>query len=166
LGQVSGVTNYVISGWGINGVTSLQAGYPIAFLAQPTVLSTNLGGGPPRPNVTAGCDKFLSGSAQSRLNQWFNTACFSAPSQYSFGSESRTDPNLRYPGVANYDFALFKNTRINERFGLQFRTEFFNIFNRVQFGNPGNTFGSAQFGQVSSQTNNPRLIQFSMRLNY
>ena len=86
--------------------------------------------------VATGCEKSIDGSAQSRLTKWFNTACFSAPSPYGFGSESRTDPNLRFPGIANYNFALFKNTKIGERYGLQFRTEFFNIFNRVQFGPP------------------------------
>jgi hypothetical protein len=166
LGNVSGVTDRVISGWAINGVTTLQTGFPAYLLAQPTVLSTNLGGGPPRPNVIAGCNKVIDGSTQSRLSQWFNTGCFVAPSQYGFGNESRTDPNLRFPGIANYDFALFKNTNINERFGVQFRAEFFNIFNRVQFGPPGNTLGSAQFGLISTQYNNPRLVQFSMRVNY
>ena len=166
LGNVSGVTDRIISGWGINGVTTLQVGFPVYLLAQPTVLSTNLGGGPPRPNVVAGCNKVASGSSQSRITDWWNNACFTQPTQYAFGNESRTDPSLRFPGIANYDFALFKNTRVTERFGLQFRAEFFNIFNRVQFGNPGNTLGAATFGLVSSQYNNPRLVQFSMRLNY
>ena len=42
----------------------------------------------------------------------------------------------------------------------------FNVANRVKFGNPGNVLGTAQFGQVSSQSNDPRLVQFSLRLNY
>ena len=69
-------------------------------------------------------------------------------------------------GIANYDFSLFKDTNLTERFRLQFRTEFFNIFNRVQFGPPGETLGNAQFGVISSQLNTPRLIQFALRLNY
>jgi hypothetical protein len=166
LGNVSGVADRLISGWAMNGVTTLQTGFPGYVLAQPTVLSTNLGGGSPRPNVTAGCNTAIDGSSQSRLTQWFNTSCFSAPSQYGFGSESRTDPHIRWSGIANYDFALFKNTKLSERFGLQFRAEFFNIFNRVQFNPPGNTLGSATFGQISNQYNSPRLIQFSMRLIY
>ena len=89
-----------------------------------------------------------------------------APSQYGFGSESRTDPNLRFPGIANWDFALFKNTKISDRIGLQFRAEFFNTFNRVQFSPPGNAQGAATFGVISNQYNSPRLVQFSMRLNY
>lgn len=116
--------------------------------------------------TTVGCDKFISGSAQSRLNEWFNTSCFTQPAAFTFGSESRLDPNLRSAGIANWDFALFKTTRITERVGLQFRTEFFNLFNRVQFAQPGLAQGNPSYGVVSSQTNNPRLIQFALRLSY
>lgn len=73
---------------------------------------------------------------------------------------------VRQPGIANYDFSLFKNTKLTERIGLQFRAEVFNMFNRVQFGPPGEMVGNAQFGVVSSQLNLPRLIQFALRLNY
>ena len=69
-------------------------------------------------------------------------------------------------GIANYDFSVFKNTPINERFRLQFRTEIFNLFNRVQFGRPGTALGLSTFGVVSSQANDPRLIQFALRLLY
>jgi hypothetical protein len=49
--------------------------------------------------------------------------------EWGFGSESRTDPTLRTPGINNFDFAVFKRTAITERVGLEFRTEFFNLFN-------------------------------------
>ena len=166
LGNVSGVADKLISGWGVNGVTMLEKGFPLDVLAQPTSLSTNFGAGTPRPNVVAGCSKIPDGSSQSRISQWFNTSCFSQPNTFGFGSEARTDPNIRQPGMANYDFTLFKNTQITERFKLQYRAEFFNIFNRVQFGPPGNTLGTAQFGVVSSQINSQRLIQMGLRLAF
>jgi hypothetical protein len=75
----------------------------------------------------------------------------------SLPPESRTDPNIRFPGIANWDFTLFKKTKLSERFGLEFRAEVFNMFNRVQFGPPGNAQGAATFGVISSQYNNPRL---------
>jgi hypothetical protein len=65
--------------------------------------------------------------------------------------------------------ALVKETPITERVGLQFRAEAFNLFNRVQFGPPGQVFTTnpnSTFGVISSQLNNPRLIQFSLRLNF
>jgi hypothetical protein len=128
------------------------------------VFSSTFGGGTSRPNVVAGCDKSVFGSAQSRLTGWFNAACFSQPPQFGFGNESRTDPNLRSSGINNWDVSLFKSTPIAERIALQFRAEFFNLFNRVQFGSPGTALGTAQFGLVTSQLNQPRLIQFALRL--
>ena len=51
-----------------------------------------------------------------------------------------------------------------EKLGFEFRTEFFNIFNHVQFGPPANQFGSANFGQVTDQFNSPRLVQFAGKI--
>ena len=62
----------------------------------------------------------------------------------------RAISDLGGPGVANYDFAVFKTTQVNERFGLQFRTEVFNLFNRAQFRIPNSTVGVAQFGVISA----------------
>jgi hypothetical protein len=54
----------------------------------------------------------------------------------------------------------------NERFKVQFRTEIFNAFNRVQFGYPGTTTGVQGFGVITSQANLPRLVQFGLRFSY
>jgi hypothetical protein len=167
LANASGLENKLVSGWGINGITTFQSGFPLPFTsAQASVFSSTFGGGGSRPNVIAGCDKSVSGSAQSRLTHWFNTACFSQPPQFGFGNESRTDPNLRSSGINTWDVSLFKSTPITERVALQFRAEFFNLFNRVQFGSPGTALGTAQFGLVTSQLNQPRLIQFALRLQF
>jgi hypothetical protein len=164
LGNVSGVADKLVSGWGVNGVSTFQSGYPLGLTTNSNL--TNSFGGGSRPNVVGGCEKSLDGSAQSRLNRWFNTSCFTAPPAFTFGNESRTDPKLRGHGIANWDFALFKNTSVTERVGLEFRTEFFNLFNRVQFGNPNLAVGNPSFGIISSQANTPRLIQFALRLHY
>ena len=73
-------------------------------------------------------------------------------------------PDARSHGIANYDFSIFKNTKITETVGVQFRTEVFNLFNRVRFGYPGTALGNPQFGVVSGQYNDPRLVQFALRL--
>jgi hypothetical protein len=166
LGGATGPLDKIVSGWGFDGIFSYQSGFPLPMQAQENTINTQFYGGDTRPNVVLGCDKSISGRAQARLTQWFNTACFTQPSQFAFGDESRTDPNLRSPGIANADGALFKNTLITERVGLQFRAEVFNMANRVQFGPPGTTLGTAQFGVVSAQRNNPRLIQLSLRLSF
>jgi hypothetical protein len=169
LGGVTGVPAKLVSGWGMDGVTTFQTGFPLFFTtATNTSNSYNTGAlrDYPRPNVVAGCDKFVTGRAQDKLNGWFNKSCFQQPASFTFGNESRTDPNLRLTGINNFDFSLFKNTTITERIKLQFRGEFFNLFNRVQFGYPGSAVGNAQFGVVSSQLNNPRLVQLSLRLQH
>ena len=111
-------------------------------LTTATNLTNSFGGGS-RPNNNGTSGK-LSGSAVSRLNQWFNTSVFSQPPAFTFGSTGRALPDVR----AN----------------LQFRAEFFNILNHVRFHNPGLTYGTPQFGIVSAQVNEPRLIQVALKL--
>jgi hypothetical protein len=159
--NVTGIADRLISGWGINGVTTFQSGEPLPISV--AVNTSNSFGGGQRPNRT-GVSANLDGSAQSRLNGWFNTAAFSLPAPFTFGNASRTMPDARSHGIANYDFTVFKNTKITERVGLQFRTEIFNLFNRVRFGYPGTSLGNPQFGIISGQYNDPRLVQFALRL--
>lgn len=170
MGHVSGFADKLISGWGINGITSYRSGYPVVFTAQPTFLTTNFGGGQIRPDVTAGCKTTnTSGSAFSRLSQWFNTSCFTQPDNYSFGSEPRVDPNIRSQGTANWDISLQKAIPVGERINVHFQAEVFNAFNRVQFGQPNTTCCSsknANFGLISSQQNNPRQYQFALRTTF
>ncbi|HZR58274.1 MAG TPA: TonB-dependent receptor [Terriglobales bacterium] len=172
LGGASGVTNKAVSGWGIDGVTTFQRGFPlkITWAGNATPLeNANLGVSNVRPDVIPGCNK----SGNRSLTQWFNTNCFAPPPAWGFGNESRVDPTLRAPGINNFDFAAFKRTTITERVGLEFRTEFFNLFNHPRFGVPGTGFngtptgaGNNGFGVISSTNpdSNPRLIQFALKL--
>src|SRR5207253_6639 len=153
LGSVTGVTSKVVSGWGIDGVTTFQRGFPlkITWAGDNTALGkANLGVANIRPTVVPGCDKSTHGSGSNgKLDQWFNVNCFAAPPQWGFGSESRVDSSLRSDGLKNFDFAVFKKTSFGERMGLEFRTEFFNLFNHPQFGFPGTGF----VGGTSSSNN-------------
>lgn len=169
LNDSSGAMDKVVSGWGIDGVTTFQRGFPVKISDSVgnKLTALSLGTGSLRPNVVPGCDKNTSGSAVTRaLNGWFNTACFTAPPAYGFGDEARVDATLRQQGVDNFDFAIFKKTNITERMDVQFRTEFFNLFNHPQFGPPNGTFGSATFGIVTNTVNLPRLIQFGLRFEF
>jgi hypothetical protein len=167
---VSGFADKIISGWGIDGVTTVQTGFPLKITeAKGNALSAlNLGIGTLRPDVLPGCDNATSGSDTQRLSQWFNTACFTPPPAYGFGSEPRVDPTLRMDGPANFDFAVFKRTTFGpgERMGVEFRTEFFDLFNHPQFGPPNTSQGGNTFGVVSSTVNTPRLIQFALRFAF
>ncbi|PWT97565.1 MAG: hypothetical protein C5B51_31130 [Terriglobia bacterium] len=160
------VLDPVVGGWGIQGITTIQSGLPLHLTASPNTTYTF--GGTQRPNVSASCDKGVSGSPESNLNHWFNTACFSHPANFTFGSEGRNDPNLRANGISNFDLSVYKSFPFGHEGAraFQFRAEFFNMFNTPQFAFPGQTFGTAQFGVVSSQANNPRLVQFALRVKF
>ncbi len=168
MSSASGVAGKLVSGWGINGITTFQKGFPL-FISNSQNLTHSFGGFS-RPDNNGQSAK-LSGDAHSRLNEWFNTSVFSYPPAFSFGNVSRTLPDVRTHGIDNFDFAIFKNTKFgpDERLNIQFRTEFFNTFNRVQFGYPGQTCcqpDQSSFGVVSSTANLPRLIQFALRFTF
>ncbi len=166
LPDASGVAGKLVSGWGVNGITTLQLGFPINMTASPN--RTGFGTGL-RPNVVPGCDPKLTGSAESRIYGWFDTSCYTVPDAFTFGNASRTDPTVRTDGTNNWDFAFFKRTAITERFNLEFRAEFFNLFNNTQFGRPdttATTSATSTFGNIRAQFNEPRLTQLGLRLNW
>jgi hypothetical protein len=173
LSGVNGVTSKVVSGWGIDGITTFQRGFPvkISYGKGNALSGAGLGIGSLRPNVVPGCHKSVSGSPASKLGGWFNAACFTDPADWSFGNESRVDPTLRQQGINNFDFAVFKKTSIAERANIEFRTEFFNLFNHPQFGPPNGTCCTANnpnFGVVTSTIGNAqaRLIQFALKFEF
>jgi hypothetical protein len=168
MSDATGVTSKIVSGWGVDGVTTFQKGFPLPIsFAGSTPLSSagftqNFA---LRPNVVAGCHKGTPHTVTPNGITWINPNCFTPPADWGFGDESRVDPTLRSAGINNWDIALFKTTNFGpeDRLGLQFRTEFFNTFNRVQFSPPNTGFGGAGFGLVNNQLNNPRLIQFALK---
>jgi hypothetical protein len=179
MGGASGALDKVVGGWGVDGITSFQRGFPlkVTWAGSSTPLeNAGLGISNIRPNVVSGCDK---GSSSHNITEWFNVNCFAAPPAWGYGTEARVDPTLRAPGINNFDFAVFKRFTFQERFGLEFRTEFFNLFNHPQFGVPGTGLNPTTdpvtgavnnaangFGAITSTVNNPRLIQFAARLRF
>ena len=168
--NLNGVANKLVGGWGINTIITVQRGFPIIIGGCPGALS-NVG----IPNV--GCARATrtalshqtSGSRDARLAKWFDTSVFTNGTEYSYGSDSRTEPNIRTDGMKNVDFAFFKNTKFgpDERLGVEFRGEFFNGFNRPQFSPPNSgCCGGKDFGRVTSQYNVSRQIQFALRFTF
>lgn len=125
--NVNGMTSRIISGCSLDGITVFSSGFPLVMTyAIPTTLESSFGAGTPRTNVIADCKKSIGGSAVSRISEWFNTSCFSAPSAFGFGNESRKDPTRRGQGIDNWEFSGSKETRITEGVSLEFRGEIFN----------------------------------------
>ncbi len=175
LGGASGLMEQLVGGWSVSGVVTLQSGFPLGFGATPNLIGSGYG---LRPNVDASCNKTVSGSTLDRLDQWFNTSCFSVPNagsagdprlRWQLGDAPRTDPDLRGHGVNNWNLAISKTTPLQGGVNLTLRAEAFNLFNRVQFGMPNTTVSTAAtstFGRVTSQRNQPRLIQLAARLTF
>ena len=156
----NGALSKIIGGWQVNGNTTFQSGFPLH------INGGNASGtfaGTQRPNWS-GVDATLNGPIQSRLLRYFDTSQFTFNAPFTFGNAPRLMPNLRSPGVSNFDISVFKNTKVTEAFNVQLRVEAFNAFNRVQFGVPNTSINSTAFGVISSQQNLPRNLQLGLRL--
>jgi len=171
--DTSGVVSHVISGWGVNGITTFQKGFHVpinggTINGGPFANNglNSFGVGQIRPNYTAGCTKTVGGSVDSRLLGWFNTKCFTAPANYAWGTEPREDGSIFAEGIDNFDFSVAKSTSVTEKINAQFRAEIFNLFNRKQFATPDANLQSQTFGDILGDQNQPRLVQFSLRINF
>jgi hypothetical protein len=173
LGNAHGVVNALLGGWGFTGVTTIQSGFPLSIsYGGANILSSTFGAGGIRPNVVAGCNKNLPGSWEDKINSGkvFNTACFTAPSSFSYGSEGAQDPDLRGQGITNFDLTGFKKFILRERYTIEFRAEAYNFANHPRFANPATTLGVAGFGSIAegggSQQNFPRLVQLALKITF
>lgn len=152
------LANGLIGGWQINGIFTLNSGLPLVF-SQTTNTSFSFGGYQ-RPDVVPG-DARIENRA---IEKWFDTSKFKAAAPYTFGTISRTHPNLRSDFTRNLDFSMFKNFRFTERFNLQLRGESFNIMNTPVFAAPNTNVESGAFGTVAGQSNPPRSVQIGLKL--
>jgi hypothetical protein len=143
----------LLGGWQFNGIASFQSGLPLVM--------SSLGAA--RPNRVATGTK-PSGRIQDNLDRAFDTSAFAVPAAFTYGNSSRTAPDIRNHGIANYDLSLFKDWRIKEFVKAQFRLEAFNAFNHVQFNTPGASAGTTSFGVISSQYNVPRQLQLALKI--
>jgi Carboxypeptidase regulatory-like domain/TonB dependent receptor-like, beta-barrel len=149
--------NHLISGWQVSSIMSFATGFPLAISCGICTFPAS------RPDLGGDPNQGASGPAQSRLDRYFNVDAFAANQTFHYGTVPRVLPNTRGPGQANTDISIIKNTVFKEPYRLQFRAEFFNAFNRPEFGFPDMSFGSATFGRISSQVNIPRQIQFGIK---
>jgi hypothetical protein len=143
----------ILGGWEISGITTVSSG-PTASPG----ISTGRNGLATRPDLAGGAIE-----GPRTVEQWFNTAAFAEPAPGFFGNAGRNI--IREPGTHKWDMSFFKNNRITESVNLQFRAEFFNIFNHANFNGINTTFGSGSFGQVTS-ARDPRIIQFGLKLAF
>lgn len=158
-GSAPGVLDAFIGGWQFNGITTFQSGTPLTITANNTA---GLFNPLTRPN-TNGRDANLTGKVDERLNRYFDTSVYSQPAAFTFGNVGPT-VNIRNDGIKSFDLSLFKQFRPIERMAVQFRVEALNAFNTPRFGGPNTSVTSTTFGQITSQANAPRQLQFGLKL--
>jgi hypothetical protein len=154
-------TNRLVGGWQLNTITQWHTGTPLTITGANNFAAT-------RPNFVPGISAKLS---HPSAKEWFNTAAFINPANYTFGNVPRTLPNVRGPSATNSDISLIKTTSITERIRSEFRVEAFNAFNHPILGLPNMTFSpgsnglnsSGTFGTITSATDG-REIQLALKL--
>ena len=154
------------NGWGISGITRFSTGLPVTLVETDdhSLLGTGFGGPITLPVDTPDqVARVVIENPRQTGGQYFNPSAF-APSTVGFEGDARRR-FFHGPGLNNFDFALIKDTHITEQFNLQFRAEFFNLFNHAQFLTPGGILGSGSFGQVPG-TLPGRIGQLSLKLNF
>jgi hypothetical protein len=182
VGNMRGVTEAILGGWQVAGITSLQSGE-----ATTTTLSadvTNSGSFSPRPDQihnpkdfsfipdpTTFTDVYGCTPGKQTLQCWYNPEAFATPalapgqsSAHLFGN-SRIG-NVRGPDLVNFDFVLQKNFKIRESQQLEFRAEFFNLFNHPNFGLPGINPDVPGGNSVTNTATDNRQIEFALKYTF
>ena len=171
-GGLNGWSNGLASGWSVNSIVTLQAGFP--FTPQLSYNPTNNGDtrNPVRPFVNP---DFTGPVILGKPEKWFNPNAFIAPpSTGGFYGNLGRDTFIG-PGLATWDFSVLKNITLHERLSLQFRAEFFNLLNRANFNTPNlvvftpptttNPTGlSGTAGVITSTSTTARQVQFGLKL--
>jgi hypothetical protein len=183
LGNREGMLGKVLNGWSVAGVTVLQSGQPLTILDTRGGSIYGFGVGSPvssSAQFAAGkgnADVASSGDIHTRLGGaaggagYFNASAFGTTPVIGNGTGYGNSGLgiILGPGQNNFDATLQKTTRVGglrEDANLVFRTEFFNMFNHAQFSNPTGAqtqLNAATFGQITSMSVNPRLIQFALK---
>lgn len=176
----AGLLQKLIDGWEIGGIYSYQSGTPV-YLTD-TGDDNSLQGSfdgfvpPDRPDIVGPLRKLnphktvcapgtgAPGESSCQLiNPFFDISAFAPNALGTVGNARHSF--FAGPPVNNWDFTAIKRTSFGERYGLEFRSEIFNLFNHTQFFNPNGDISSANFGNVTS-ARDPRFVQFGLKLEF
>ncbi|MCY7375684.1 MAG: TonB-dependent receptor, partial [Pyrinomonadaceae bacterium] len=187
-GGESGFAKAVLNNWQVAGIAVFQTGLPFSVVDNPgnaVIQRANF-------NRNFNGDVYTSGNTSERLNGFFNAAAFvrscpigtviagSLVACANNGIGTVNNPNfdptapfgnvtrnsLTGPGQKNVDISFIKLIPFSERFRGEFRTEFFNLFNWVNYANPNNNISGANFGRIERAATGPRVIQFAFKLGF
>lgn len=149
----------VLGNWELSGILSAQSGFPFTALAGVDESQTALG----RDRAVVVGAPYGPGACGTRAPcvDYLNRNSFVLPMTGTFGNAGKN--SLIGPDLTTWDMGFFKNFPIHERYRIQFRAEFFNIFNRVNFNNPSSNKSSGAFGTITS-AGDPRIGQLALKV--
>jgi hypothetical protein len=182
-GNWSGPANAIFGNWQATVIEKITSGFPLFVVDSVNdsgVFFQWNGNGLNRPIQVGDPNKGGGGAGcptqVHTIQNWFNPCAFVSTNASSstigeLGTANRAPVNG--PDFVNTDFSLIKQFHVSERFGLNFRAEFFNLFNHAQFFLPGSPLTAMQdinspttFAKITQTVNNPRLVQFALKLTF
>jgi hypothetical protein len=171
----------LLKGWNISGVQRYESGRPLNITMANVVFD-------PTTNATVGLggilfnpqkrpDRVKGASARAPVNGsfynprdpnqfFFKGSAWSDPGANLFGTAARADGTARGFSTFSEDINLFKTFALKEQLSMRFEAQFGNIFNRTQFCDPSTTWSGGDFGSIGTQCNQPRSIQFGLKISY
>jgi hypothetical protein len=156
--------NYVIGGWGLNGVGTITSGQPYYVCVSGDIANTgNSSGG------TGSCYERLNLVGDPNLASptpaaWFNKAAFAVPAPYTFGNLGRN--SLRADWFKNVDLSIFREFAVADTRRVEFRGELFNLTNSPTWGLPDSNINDPNFGRVTTTRSTERQIQLSLKFYF
>ena len=177
LSAARGVTNGLISGWRVSGLVTYASGLPLSFYSSnyyyyplwaATYVNYNLSGYNGSQFNSGNFQNVSNSSNPPAADRYFPATVASNPAYGDFGSGPPRLDALRGFGITSENVSLLKNTSFGHegRYKLQFRVEFYNLFNRHTFANPITDLTSPEFGFVPGVSSTPRNGQFGVRFEF
>jgi hypothetical protein len=151
-----GLGRSILGGWTVSGVFAARSGRPFTVSQGNNNVGQSMTG---LPNLVGNTD------GAKTVDQWFNVAGFQAVPSGTFGNETRNA--LRGPGWNSLDTSLSRRIALNARLGATLRWDVFNVLNRTNLGLPNRNLSDAStVGTITSLAGDPRLMQFSVRVDF
>jgi hypothetical protein len=169
--KYEGLKAKAFNGWSVSAIIVYQSGFPIRVqdLNDPELETSSFFEGANTPTMTAPLQRL---NPKTNTNFWFNTNNFCDATSTTgcttpLGAFGNTPHALCCgPAISNTDLVISKKTPINDRWNTEFRAEFYNAWNHTQFANPDGNFSDSTFGQVQKVREDPRVIQFGLKISF
>jgi hypothetical protein len=160
-GNMNKLADAFVGGWQMNTIITMRTGVPYTLRSSSCIASVDSC----FPDLVSGKNPNAAPSGGRTPSQWFDTSAVTNPApgtEGNLGMQSNTGPSQ-----FNYDFSMFKGFSLTERYKIQYRCEFFNIFNHPQYNTPDNNNNDGNFGAVTSTLNgSERRIQMALRFQF